>query len=345
MISGVLIENFRSIERLDLQGLGRVNLLVGKNNTGKTSVLEAVWAAGSGTAGTWVNLLSHTRGSLDVRDYKRSWMPLFRNNDVDKGLTITVTRHDGKVGVHLAPAPTPPAITLPVTAPFAAISVPFPAWSMSVDVTRGDAKQNVVIHWNGAQLLLPQSHDLAAWLWIGTSSKIRAHDVGLFSQLIAEGKVPQLVELMKLADATIADIDLLAPTGTAAELWVRREGGPLLPLSTLGDGVIRILDFAIGLAIGDAVFIDEVENGIHHSVLTGLWTSFATLSRATKRQVFAATHSAECLTAACRAFVDAGDDGLRVIRLDNGKEGLGVSVYSAAQALAATDLDVEIRGT
>jgi hypothetical protein len=42
MLRSLKIERFRRFERFELYGLGRVNLLVGLNNSGKTSVLEAV---------------------------------------------------------------------------------------------------------------------------------------------------------------------------------------------------------------------------------------------------------------------------------------------------------------
>ncbi|MEH2008793.1 AAA family ATPase [Nostoc sp.] len=42
MLKTIKIENFRSFPSFELQQLGRVNLLVGKNNTGKTSILEAI---------------------------------------------------------------------------------------------------------------------------------------------------------------------------------------------------------------------------------------------------------------------------------------------------------------
>ncbi len=42
MISSIRIEGYRGFERFEMSGLGRVNLLVGTNNSGKTSVLEAI---------------------------------------------------------------------------------------------------------------------------------------------------------------------------------------------------------------------------------------------------------------------------------------------------------------
>src|ERR1017187_5221398 len=42
MISGVQIEGYRGFKQFEMNDLGRVNLLVGTNNSGKTSVLEAI---------------------------------------------------------------------------------------------------------------------------------------------------------------------------------------------------------------------------------------------------------------------------------------------------------------
>src|ERR1700674_5159854 len=42
MISSIRVEGYRGFERFEMSGLGRVNLLVGTNNSGKTSVLEAI---------------------------------------------------------------------------------------------------------------------------------------------------------------------------------------------------------------------------------------------------------------------------------------------------------------
>jgi AAA15 family ATPase/GTPase len=42
MLDSLLIRNFRALENFEVSKLGRVNLIVGKNNSGKSSVLEAL---------------------------------------------------------------------------------------------------------------------------------------------------------------------------------------------------------------------------------------------------------------------------------------------------------------
>jgi hypothetical protein len=42
MLNSLIIRNFRALAELEVSKLGRVNLIVGKNNAGKSSVLEAL---------------------------------------------------------------------------------------------------------------------------------------------------------------------------------------------------------------------------------------------------------------------------------------------------------------
>ena len=43
MLQNIINENFRGIEKLEIKNFKRVNLFTGKNNSGKTSVLEAIF--------------------------------------------------------------------------------------------------------------------------------------------------------------------------------------------------------------------------------------------------------------------------------------------------------------
>jgi hypothetical protein len=61
-------------------------------------------------------------------------------------------------------------------------------------------------------------------------------------------------------------------------------------------------------------------------------------------QIFATTHSEECVQAACQAFIELGDDGLKVIRLDRQEHEAVAKVYDRDLAAAAERMDIEIRG-
>src|SRR5207245_4072449 len=70
-----------------------------------------------------------------------------------------------------------------------------------------------------------------------------------------------------------------------------------LPLHSLGNGMWRILGIALALmnAKEGILLIDEFENGLYYSVQPDLWRFIFRLARSLDVQVFAATHSWDCL--------------------------------------------------
>lgn len=83
---------------------------------------------------------------------------------------------------------------------------------------------------------------------------------------------------------------------------------------------------------------------MHHLVLEPLWRWIAMISHRRNLQVFATTHSEECIHAACRAFHGLEDDGLRVIRLDRRESETHAVIYDRALVEVAEQTGTEIRG-
>ena len=94
MLKSVTIRNFRVFEELSIDHLSRINLIAGRNNAGKTSLLEALFLlAGGGNPQIAFNS-NVTRGSeLSVSGPTSSlqetyWKPMFFSLDTDKTITI-----------------------------------------------------------------------------------------------------------------------------------------------------------------------------------------------------------------------------------------------------------------
>jgi len=86
--------------------------------------------------------------------------------------------------------------------------------------------------------------------------------------------------------------------------------GQYLELTELGDGVRHLVSIVISLyaAENGYLFIDEIDNGIHYSVLDELWEIIFVLSKQLNVQVFATTHSKECIESFNRVQLDLKDD-------------------------------------
>ena len=118
----------------------------------------------------------------------------------------------------------------------------------------------------------------------------------------------------------------------------------LLPVNLLGEGALRTLEIALSVAqIEDGVLlIDEVENGLHYTVLSAFFDQLHRLSERYDVQVFATTHSLECVKA---AHVGLGPVGQKFTYHRIGKrQGRARAVYYDDDMLrTAFELGLEIR--
>ena len=89
------------------------------------------------------------------------------------------------------------------------------------------------------------------------------------------------------------------------------------PMSIMGDGIKRLLALALDFssARNGIMLIDEIENGLHHSALVEVWKYLDQMSRMFNVQVFATTHSYECIVAANNAFNDMESSDLHLHRM------------------------------
>jgi hypothetical protein len=118
-----------------------------------------------------------------------------------------------------------------------------------------------------------------------------------------------------------------------------------MPLIAMGDGVNRItsLVLAIANAPDGVVLVDQIENGLHYTALKDVWKAIGEAAREFNTQVFATTHSWECITAAHQAFSESEYD-FRYHRLDRMKDGgIKAITYDEDTLESAIELNFEVR--
>ncbi len=347
MIEAITVERFRGLQHLEVAGFGRVNLILGKNNCGKTALMEALSIAREPSAATELVFICQQgrNPGVPVRDFERFWRPLFWKQDANQGLALRLRFVDGRqASVDLRKSQAPTLLIDDKSAPGA---LPRSNWTIDVRAEQ-DGKEfedKIVSSSAGIQLPSGQSEGL---LWIRAAAGVSEADIRCFSSLKQAGRERELTALLREIDADVAGVELLSPSGTQAELFVRlaQNDGPSLPMSMMGEGFQRCFEIGVAAVAGDTstLFIDEIDNGLHHSALTPVWSWLATISAKRNLQVFATTHSEECIAAASRAFTAASDDGLRVIRLDRRQDKTVAAVYNRDLVETAIAADVEIRG-
>ena len=91
------------------------------------------------------------------------------------------------------------------------------------------------------------------------------------------------------------------------------------------------------------VLVDEIENGLHHSVMEKVWAAIATFARRYNVQIFASTHSHECFRAARQALHSEKEDDLRLYRIEHSRGKLRTIRYDREMMDSALEFDVEVR--
>jgi len=118
-----------------------------------------------------------------------------------------------------------------------------------------------------------------------------------------------------------------------------------LPLYSLGDGMLRALGISLALvnAKDGILLIDEFENGLYYSVQPDLWRLIFQVARRLNVQVFATTHSWDCIKAFQQAAQENAQEEGIVIRLSIKKGAVNVTLFDEEELGIATREQIEVR--
>ena len=136
-----------------------------------------------------------------------------------------------------------------------------------------------------------------------------------------------------------------------------------LPLAAVGDGLQRLFHIALAMEyashradritqassrprdVSAFLLIDEAETGIHHTLHSGLWRFILRASRLLDVQVFATTHSLDCLKGFAEAIADDNENDGVVIRLEKveGEEQTGAVIVDREGVPIVVRDSIEVR--
>ena len=118
------------------------------------------------------------------------------------------------------------------------------------------------------------------------------------------------------------------------------------PLGSAGDGLKRLLALSISLIAsrGGYLLVDEIDTGLHFSVMEDMWRLVIQTAQNLDIQVFATTHSLDCLKSLAWLVESKGvqeDLPLRTYRVESERE--EAVAYSPRELVAATERHIEVR--
>jgi AAA15 family ATPase/GTPase len=274
-LSSLSIQNFKLFQDFHLEDLKRINLFAGKNNTGKTALLEAIriWAAQED--------LSVIRSILEQRgagrsNYKTLYDPLFNQKYLESFETSDNFSARFYVNDFFLEKNTENRSF----------------YSYGIHTNNGLKNER---EYSGMISYPIKPNDSVVYFPFDGAQYFPSLD--LWKQIVLTTKEDKLIEILqKTLLPELVRLDVLDANTTLVRLSTADKP---VPLKQLGDGAQRMLMLAMALvsAENNILLIDEIEAGLHYSVLENMWALIFQYARDLNVQVFATTHSQDALKA------------------------------------------------
>jgi hypothetical protein len=359
LLRTIEIEGYRAIGHLRLPQLGRVNLVVGENNTGKTSFLEAVQLYATRTPRTVLASILRER-----TDYRPRFSSSVRNEEVAPEQVSALVEsvrslfHQSGLGGAAFRIGTLDAAddALSISLPWASTSdmagetegeIFLEPESPLVRIERRGQVTELSLEWFLRRYGVMLSGTSQSTAFVPAQGFERTRLAQMWDQVAAAGYAPQVEASLRAVVPELERIYLLGGGdggGRSVALQLAGADRPVA-LSSMGDGTNRVFGLALACirSRGGVLLADEVENGLHYTVQLEVWESLFTLAQELNVQVFATTHSWEAVVAFGAAAKRSAGEGMlyRLEREDNGE--IYAERYTEEDVAVAAEHQVEVR--
>ncbi|MCT7952364.1 AAA family ATPase [Ancylothrix sp. C2] len=372
MLESFQIHNFRVFQQLEVRKLGRVNLIVGKNNSGKSTFLEAVQLYASNASSTvlveivesrqetWVSeALSHSQnfignavrhlffghklpkigeegislGEISSNRKLELGIAAYQNTNDDEGRVKKIRIPDGNFDEDLS------NVEIFMVAKEGKKTRRI--FLLDRDITK--FRQNSILYEK------PGSETKYTWQIVATNNMPNRKLAALWDLTSLTDLESEVISALGLIDERVSGVAFVEDASRRAIdnriPLVKMKGiDEPLPLKSMGDGMTRLFHIILALvnAKNGILLIDEFENGLHWSVQPKVWDIVFQLSERLNVQVFATTHSRDCIKGFDYAWNKYPKQGA-FFRLDAKSHGVKATEYTAETLTDAIEMDVEVR--
>ena len=369
MIRHLSLTKFRSFPEFEMRNLGRINLLVGANNSGKTSLLEAVelLQAQGDARSIWTNL--QRRGERISDEDERRNSPeldicrLFHNYDLNTDSFFEINssnEHNQESSIRISLVESaewdqPQLAMLPQDTPLGPLSLSICStigFQEESDVTiiplteKGGLPYDII-----RRRPLRKEEQRKPTSFVSTSSLHSDEVTSLLSRYVLNPEEEFILNALRIIEK---DIERIAPiSNPSGPSGYASRGGVVvkfknlktrLPIGTMGDGAWRLLSLSLSLAKskGGILLIDEIDTGLHYTVMESMWKLIFHTAQQNNIQIFATSHSSDCwkaLAAICRNPDYSRDATIQ--HIEKGKP--TPTSFTGPEIVIASERDFEVR--
>ncbi len=362
MIESISVRNFRCFSDVEITGIKPLTLISGKNNIGKSSVLEAMFFLYDHSNGTPFLKMNRLRGEMSNRSIYNTWESVFYNMNTDMPIEISACidgqksdlsfSKEGIGGLNLSK-------DIDNSIQAVGYLSNMSSYALKMIYSREDYREEAdYVYISGAdqtQIVREPSYkrkgknvpreSLGDMVYLSnTNMRDDASLIDLFSKLEMRNSKDDLLKILRIIDRDITDISVLSSNGVV-QLYIKKNG-ITMPFRYSGDGILKLLDISLRLLgqPGCVLLVDEIENGLHYSSLKELWTAISEAARINNCQIIATTHSYESIHASVEGAKKSGREAdYSYIRLERRPKGIAALNYDHEEMTEALDAELEVR--
>ena len=370
-IRTIEIERFRTFRTLRIENLGRVNLITGRNNTGKSSVLEALRILASDASPSIIyNILRYREEDVGEAEDGRpvDIEALFQMSTLFKGFP-QLSETPEPIVISTNGGSRPMKLTLNV------------GWfseerdtngnrrivSQQIDLFgEGEGLPGLLIEAPGGRRIIPLEHfrrypvrnrllrsepgdePRMPCIFVSPYGGERTATLGvLWDRIALSDREKDIVEALRIIDPQISAVSMVGGEGPRKPRTaiVRADNiARPVPLRSFGDGLNRLFCIALSLvnAKDGLLLIDEFENGMHHTAQLDAWRAVFRLAWKLDIQVFATSHSWDTVKAFQVAAAETPEQGV-LVRLSKKGADIVPTVFREDELAVATRDGIEVR--
>ncbi len=351
-INGLYIDNFKGFSNFKIEGLGKFNIIIGDNNVGKSSLMEAAMVSENFDE----SLLSlyHMAGirsglsdlNYDILSDYYSSKTQSKKFEIAINYNNLVKERIKCKRIHVDEFKNDRDLLQLYTYELAIKNV------LRNEVKDIDELFYDVYYINDIpKSLISKYTRPGGYVPFVSSGFYYSNDlVGYYSKFISLKKENEkaIVDLLSRIFVDLEAIKVVSESGVSRLLVNLKSSSTPVPMSMFGDGFVKLFRIIMELfqCKNGKLMIDEIDSGIYHKKYPEFWKAIFLNVRENNNQVFATTHSKECLTSLV-SFVKENEefrDFIRILNLRINRNGNPMAVsYNFEEFENSIDLDNEIR--
>jgi AAA15 family ATPase/GTPase len=364
LLNSLEIKNFRAFEHLKIEKLGRVNLIVGRNSIGKTALLETLWVyANQGTLNVLLSLLEQHKefnfaaanevslktansqelikslehlfyGVPNIKSLPLAYIGLL--NDNRKQLSLELLSYSKAPSTEPSVNPGNGIFLFGRSKNISSLVVAY-GDEIVADYGFNTSLQNLLsVATNTTQLPVNflQTSDLS-------DNRISQ----LWDNVVVTDLEAKVMAMLQVVNPDIEKLAIIKNNDQQNIYIGFKNSNRRVTLASLGEGLNRVFQIALTLVNSEngLLLVNEIENGLYHGVQVDLWKLIFELAQQLNIQIFATTHSWDCVEAFQEAATEDANEEAQLISLRHINGQLVPIMYDERRMEIATRRGIEVR--